>query len=264
MHVKGHAAAETKAAVERARELIAQAEALGEPPEDPLLLFSVLFGFWIANYVAFDGDIVRDLANQFLVLAEQQGTVVPLMMGHRLVGYSLSYTGDIAAGRVHLDRAVALYDPTQHRPLATRFSIDTRVAVLSLRSHALWLLGYPEAAFADAHRAVSEARDINQAAAVMLALAVTSLSQILCGNYAEANAQSNELVMLADEKSAAIWKAFGIMNQGAIFVLDGKADERGSNNQLRTHYISLDGSNTMDAMVSPKFGKAYAELGPVR
>ena len=32
---------ETKAAVERARLLIEQAEAMGEPPEDPLLLFSV-------------------------------------------------------------------------------------------------------------------------------------------------------------------------------------------------------------------------------
>src|SRR5215468_8885283 len=47
--VKGYAAPETKAAVERARLLIEQAEALGEPPEDPLLLFSVLYGFWVAN-----------------------------------------------------------------------------------------------------------------------------------------------------------------------------------------------------------------------
>ena len=44
IHVKGYAAPETKAAVERARLLIEQAEALGEPPEDPLLLFSVLYG----------------------------------------------------------------------------------------------------------------------------------------------------------------------------------------------------------------------------
>ena len=50
IHVKGYAAPETKAAVERARLLIEQAEALGEPPEDPLLLFSVLYGFWVANY----------------------------------------------------------------------------------------------------------------------------------------------------------------------------------------------------------------------
>ena len=56
IHVKGYAAPETKAAVERARLLIEQAEALGEPPEDPLLLFSVLYGFWVANYVAFNGD----------------------------------------------------------------------------------------------------------------------------------------------------------------------------------------------------------------
>ncbi len=43
IHVKGYAAAETKAAMEQARLLIEQAEALGEPSEDPLLLFSVLY-----------------------------------------------------------------------------------------------------------------------------------------------------------------------------------------------------------------------------
>jgi predicted ATPase len=49
MHVKGYAAPETKSAVERARLLIEQAEALGEPPEDPLLLFSVLYGLWVGT-----------------------------------------------------------------------------------------------------------------------------------------------------------------------------------------------------------------------
>ena len=36
LHVKGYAAPETKAARERARLLIEQAEAMGEPVEDPL------------------------------------------------------------------------------------------------------------------------------------------------------------------------------------------------------------------------------------
>ena len=61
IHVKGYAAPETKAAAERARLLIEQAEALGEPPEDPLLLFSVLYGFWAANFVAFNGDVAPSL-----------------------------------------------------------------------------------------------------------------------------------------------------------------------------------------------------------
>jgi hypothetical protein len=82
MHVKGYAAPETKAAEERARLLIEQAEAFGEPPEDPLLLFSVLYGFWAANFVAFNGDALRELAAQFLALAEKQGATGPIMIGH--------------------------------------------------------------------------------------------------------------------------------------------------------------------------------------
>ena len=126
IHVKGYAAPETKAAAERARLLIEQAEALGEPPEDPLLLFSVLYGFWVANYVAFNGDVMRELAAQFLALAEKQGATVPLMIGHRLMGTSLLSTGDIAQGRAHYDQAIALYDPAEHRPLATAVSTGRR------------------------------------------------------------------------------------------------------------------------------------------
>ena len=44
MHTKGYAAPVSKAAVEQAHLLIEQAEALGEPPEDRLLPFSVLYG----------------------------------------------------------------------------------------------------------------------------------------------------------------------------------------------------------------------------
>ena len=60
-HVKGAAAPETIAAVERARLVIERAEAIGEAPEDPLLLFSVLYGFWVASLVAFNGDAVASL-----------------------------------------------------------------------------------------------------------------------------------------------------------------------------------------------------------
>jgi predicted ATPase len=142
IHIKGYAAAETRAAAEQARLLIKQAEALGEPPEDPLLLFSVLYAFRSANYVAFNGDVCRDLAAQFLALAEKQRATVPLMIGHRIMGMDLMATGDVAEGRGHLDQAIALYDPAEHRPLAARFGTDTAVTVLACRSSALvvaWL-----------------------------------------------------------------------------------------------------------------------------
>jgi hypothetical protein len=78
---RDYAALETKAAEERARLLIGQAEALGTPPEDPLLLFSVLYSIWAANVVAFNGDAIRELSEQFLTLAKNQRVTGPLRRG---------------------------------------------------------------------------------------------------------------------------------------------------------------------------------------
>jgi predicted ATPase len=223
MHTKGYAATDTKASFDQARLFIEGAEALGEPAEDPLVLFSVLYGFWVANLVAFDGKAVHELAVQFLALAEKQTTTAALMIGHRLIGISLLLTGDIADGRTHLDQAMALYDPAAHRALATRFGQEAGVSTIAFRSMALWLLGYPEAALADADHALRDALQISQAATLMLALTLARRTNIFCGNYAVANAQADQLVALAREKGAILWKAAGMMDQGFLLALAGKA-----------------------------------------
>jgi hypothetical protein len=61
---------------------------------------------------------------------------------------------------MHFDQAVVLYDLEERRRLALRFGQDVRMAILSLRSLALWILGYPDAACADADGAIREARII--------------------------------------------------------------------------------------------------------
>jgi class 3 adenylate cyclase/predicted ATPase len=224
-HVKGYAAPETKAAAEQARLLIEQAKALGEAPEDPLLLFSVLYGFWVANLVAFNSDVCVDLARQFLSLAEKQEATAPLMVGHQILGISVLSAGDIAEGRAHYDQAIALYDPVKHRPLVTRFGQDSAVVVLSRRSAAAWLLGYPEGALADADHALRDAREIGHAATLMYALSHGSLVRYQCGNYASANLVFDELIALAEEKGTLFWKAFGLMNQGCACTLTGQASD---------------------------------------
>src|SRR5580658_8238100 len=105
------------------------------------------------------------------------------MIGHRLMGTSLVATGDIAKGRAHCDKAIALYNPAKHRPLATRFGQDVRVANLSYWSLALWMLGYPEAALVDTNNALKEAREIGQAATLIFELLHASMTHIQCGNY---------------------------------------------------------------------------------
>jgi predicted ATPase len=138
------------------------------------------------------------------------------------MGISLATTGDIAKGRAHFDRAIALYDPAEHRALAARFSVDAAVSILSYRSWTIWVLGYPEAALADADNTIKIARDVSQAGTLMYALVLTSYTFIHCGNYAAASKQTNELDELAEEKGSPFWLAFGSMNRGCLWALTGK------------------------------------------
>jgi predicted ATPase len=170
-------------------------------------------------------------------------------------------TGDIAESRAHLDRGVALYDPIEHRPLATRFGQDGRVAILSWRSLALWWLGYPEAALADAEHTLKDAREIGHAATLMYALAITNLTDIFCGNYAAANARVDELIVLAEEKGALLRKAEGLIQKGCVRVLIGKASDAA---QMITSGITA-WQSTGSTMWMPFFlshlARAHTELG---
>ena len=263
IHLKGYAAPETKAAAERARLLVETVEAIGEAPDDPLLLFSVLYGFWVANHVAFSGDAVRQLAAQFLELAEKHGTAVPLMVGHRLVATSLLYTGDITEGRTHFDQALALYVPAEHRSLATRFGADIRVVILSLRSQTLWSLGYPAAALADADHAIRDAREIGQAATLMFALFFSGLTHIFCDNYTAANALIDELVALAEEKGSLYWKAVGMLMLGDLFAMTGKVSDAIHIITSGIAAFRSTGSRWLVPTHLSFLARAYAELGQV-
>jgi predicted ATPase/class 3 adenylate cyclase len=261
MYTKGYAASETKAAVEQARLYIERAGTLGEPPEDPLLLFSVLYGVWAANYMAFNGDALRTLAAQFLALAEKETASSPLTVGHRLMGMSLLETGDIAQSRGHYDRALALYDPAEHRPLATRFGQDVRVSILSYRSLALWLLGYPEAALADSSQALKDAREIGQAPTLIYALIHASWTDILCGNYLAANPKLVECIALANEKGTSLLKAAGIMLQGILLSLTGKAVDAVQMLTFGLTAYQATGATVYGPWYLSCLTRAYAELG---
>ena len=254
-HTKGIATAETKAAFDDARAMIERAEALGEPPEDPLLLYSVLYGFFIQKFVSFDGDAARALATQFLTFAEQQNATASIMIGHRLLGTTLLVLGDVAEGLVHLDRALTLYDPDAHRPLATRFGHDVGAATLTFRPLALWLLGYPKTALAEIDRALKFSRETNHAPTLLFALSCGSFTYICGRHYAAVEAQLDECTALAEEKGAVFWKAFATAQRSCILTLTGKASDA-----VQTIDAGITG-RVFVPFLSSYLAWAYAELG---
>jgi class 3 adenylate cyclase/predicted ATPase len=261
IHVRGYSAPETRTAVERAHLLIEQAEALGEPPEDPLLLFAVLYGIWAAAGFTFNGDAMLEIAAQFLALAEKQGAAFPLMVGHRLMGVSLMYTGNPVEGRDHLDRAIALYDPAQHRALAARFPHDPWAATWAFRSLVQWALGYGEGATANADQALEIARNTGQVGTLMYVLFFISPLHLLMGNYATAAAQAQELLALAEEKVASFWVVGATLFQGCILASTGKASDAV---QLITSGLATSqgmGATFLSPLHESYLAKAHAELG---
>jgi predicted ATPase len=174
---------------------------------------------------------------------------------------ALALTGDFVDGREHYDRALAIYDPAEHRSIATSSGRDVGVTLLSFRSACLWLLGYPAASRNDAERAVKNARETGQATTLMYALYFAGDSHMQCGNYAAAHTQVDELIALADEREAPYFKALGTAVRGWLFAVTGKASDAVW--AITTGITLL--RSTGAALYEPRhlsfLAMAYAELG---
>jgi predicted ATPase len=135
------------------------------------------------------------------------------------------------------------------------------VSILSNRSLALWLLGYPEAALRDSDDALKKAREIGQAATLMYTLGHRPVPYTLCGNYAAAVADTEELLVLAEEMGSPFWKASGTMNHGSALALTG-----GPLDAAEMLISGISAWRTMGAsvflpMYLPNLARAHAELG---
>src|SRR6516165_5429920 len=103
---KGYADPEVIAALERANRLVAETASVGTP-----LHFSVLYGLWVSNHTG--GAIAAGLehATNFLSSTQSQPWSGPLLLGHRILGHSLMYSGDYHAALAHFETAVSLHRP---------------------------------------------------------------------------------------------------------------------------------------------------------
>ena len=135
------------------------------------------------------------------------------------------------------------------------------MAALIYRSLALWALGYPEAALAGTEQALSEAREIGLAGALMHAMSNICLTQLISGNYAIAQAQSDELIVLAEEKGSVSWKTSGMLRRAGVLALTGKASDAVSIFTSAIPVWRSTGSRIFSPVYLSLLARAYGELG---
>ena len=165
--------------------------------------------------------------------------------------------GDIVDGKEHYDRALAIYDPVEHRSLTTRSGRDIGVALLSFRSNCVWSLGYPTASRNDAERAVKNAREIGHPATLMYALIRAANTYTFCRDYAAAHAQFDEFIALAGERG----KAFENLGRGRLLALSGKASDAVRAITSGITLLRSTGANLYEPWHLWHLAMAYADLG---
>ncbi|RWO75240.1 MAG: adenylate cyclase [Mesorhizobium sp.] len=217
---KGYGAPETGAAYARAQELCSRLKCSEQQ------LFPILYGQWAYHGVRSGWSKSRRLAENFLAQAEGRADRAMQVVGHRILGLPLAHLGDLRAAREHIEQALALYDPAQHRTLAFRFGQDQRVAALAYLSLVLWLSGFPDRASHAIDRALEEVGEINHvnSRGYLLAWGAAPLAHFrrdagAVRQYADA------VISLAEEHGLLMWLAYGKIFRGWASGAQGRPSE---------------------------------------
>ena len=260
MHLRGYANPDTKEALQIAQRTINNINTLGARPEDPLLLTSLLYGFWTASYVGFCAPDMHRYANELVNLSrvtEDSGTK---LMALRIHANTKMFTGDLEGSLKDFDDALAIYNPTVHRTLATRFGQDAKVSALISRSYTMWMLGFPDSALSDVSNAMNEANEVKQAATFMFAFAHASWTYFQRGDYKVALESDRELVRLAKEKGS-FWEAAGVMNQGRVMLMTSDAASASRQLEEGLDKWMATGTKGWVPLYLAHLAAAYAKLG---
>jgi hypothetical protein len=206
---RGAGHAEVFLALDRSRQLVADAGATGTP-----LHFSVLYGFWVADYVRGNVKGALEHAQQFLSLAEMQPASAPRLIGHRILGAGRLMSGDFRQARPDLELAASLYRPEEHRELAFHYSQDIGASALCYLSWALWHDGYPDQAERTADRALLHAREFGHGYTLSFTLCLTAKHAVLSRDVRRVERLANENATISGERGFPLWLAYSDVQLG--------------------------------------------------
>jgi class 3 adenylate cyclase/predicted ATPase len=215
---KGFGDPEVVAALERANRLVTETASVGTP-----LHFSVLFGLWVSTVNAGPIAAALEQAASFLSIAQSQPSSGPLLVGHRILAYSLIFSGDYRAALSHVDTAASLHRPDEHRDSAFHYGPDIGVSAFVFLSWALWHRGYPDQSARAADRALAYSRELGHALTLAHTLGLAGLATVFARDVVTACAYANDCVMLASEHGFPHWAATGRILQGWADAQKGQA-----------------------------------------
>jgi predicted ATPase len=190
---------------------------------DASQLFSALWGLWFCEQ---DPRKEQDLAEQLGTLAGRTQDPVLRLEAHHALGPSILRRGDLGTGLAHLEQGIALYDPRQHRLLASLFAgHDPGVCCLCQAAACQWMLGYPDQALNRSREAIVLARQLSDPAGLARAHFLVALFHQLRRGIAETLEHAEAAQRLAAEHGLPSYSARGSILRGWSLAKQGQAEE---------------------------------------
>ena len=206
--IKGPSAPEVRQAYTRARVLCQQG---GETQQ----LFSVLRGLWVLHHVQANLVAAREFGEQLLHIAEQGQDSALLLEAHRALGSTLLWQGEFSLSRIHLEKAIALYDQQQHRSLTLLYGgADPGVTCLCELARVLWFLGYPAQALLQSQAALTLAPDLSDPFSLGYAFIFAAGIHQFRREGQAAQSRAEEGIALAREHGFAALLSAGMIRRG--------------------------------------------------
>jgi class 3 adenylate cyclase/predicted ATPase len=201
--IRGYGAPEVERAFARARALCQQ---LGDTPQ----LMPALVGLWRFYLVRAELQAARELGEELLGLTERVPEPTLTLFAHATLGQTLTHLGHLAIAQRHLERAIALHDPQQHRPVALEFGDGPGVGSLVHAARNLWVLGYPDAAMTRIDQAVALARELAVPLSMALALMYAAGQHLFRREAQLALERAEALIALSTEHGFAFFVTQGV------------------------------------------------------
>jgi DNA-binding SARP family transcriptional activator/predicted ATPase len=135
------------------------------------------------------------------------GASPPLVADMMLTGSRL-HLGRLADANAEFAQMIATHDPTHLQRIVEEQGWNYAVQARAWHAHALWLLGYPQAALQRGLDAMRLARDLAQPFNQAIATAYLALLQQFCADEATARAHAEQALALTTEYKAPYYRTW--------------------------------------------------------
>ena len=215
---EGYGSANVGDAYCRARDLCQQ---MGDTPD----VSEVLWGLWVFRIVRSELGAAREIAEEYLRLAQRLPYPGLMMRGHEAMQVTFVHMGQFAAALDHFEKGFALYDPENHRDDAFCYSQNPEVAMRSHVAWVLWFVGQPDQALARNNEALSLARELAEPHGLAHAYYFAAMLHILRREDKRVLELADDAIAVSKKHGLVMYEGFAMIARGWALAEQGQQQE---------------------------------------